>query len=36
MNLVSSAYIIFLVVIAVRYFVDIVRDVRALAAGGAR
>jgi TRAP-type C4-dicarboxylate transport system permease small subunit len=31
MNLVSSAYLIFLVDITIRYVVDIVRDVRALA-----
>jgi TRAP-type C4-dicarboxylate transport system permease small subunit len=33
MNLVSSGYLIFLVDITIRYIVDIVRDVRALAKG---
>ena len=33
MNLVSSAYLIFLVDIIIRYIVDIVRDVRSLAKG---
>ena len=34
MNLVSSAYLVFLVDVTIRYTVDLVRDVRALAAGG--
>jgi TRAP-type C4-dicarboxylate transport system permease small subunit len=36
MNLVSFAYMIFLVDITIRYIVDVVRDARALAAGGLR
>lgn len=36
MDLVSVAYMIFLVDITIRYIVDVVRDVRALAGGGLR
>jgi TRAP-type C4-dicarboxylate transport system permease small subunit len=36
MNIVSSVYLVFLVFVAARYTVDIVRDVRALASGALR
>jgi TRAP-type C4-dicarboxylate transport system permease small subunit len=36
MNVVSSVYLVFLVFVAARYTVDIVRDVRALASGALR
>jgi TRAP-type C4-dicarboxylate transport system permease small subunit len=36
MDLVSSAYVIFLIDITIRYILDILRDIRGLRAGGAR